>query len=59
MSAIEVELPVCGKCGRAGKIPRNSTNGKILNFYCTGGEGRTHRKEKMEYRRFREVTYAR
>jgi len=54
-SLIEVELPVCDRCGLAGKIPRMGAEGKILNFYCTGKAGHRHKKEIMNYRTFREV----
>ena len=52
---IEVELPVCNVCERAGKIPKYEGTAKALYFYCTGSAGHRHKRTKMEYRLFREV----
>lgn len=49
---IEVELPVCERCNKAGKIPNQEVQGK---FYCTGADGHRHKREQMKPRLFREV----
>ncbi len=50
---LQVDLPVCPfpGCDRVGKLP---TEGSRKDF-CTGGVERSHRKTRMEARRFVEV----
>ncbi|MGH7215020.1 MAG: hypothetical protein ACREIT_09685 [Tepidisphaeraceae bacterium] len=48
---IEVELPVCPRCGRVGKQPRATR----ISFSCTGAAKTPHPRTAMVVRRFREV----
>ncbi len=40
---LEAELPVCELCGNIGKQPMTAGTG----YFCTGPEGRAHRRVKM------------
>lgn len=52
---LEVELPVCPKCGHVGKISgRTICKGK-LNMKCIGPEGKGHPATHMKLKLFREV----
>jgi hypothetical protein len=48
---IEVELPVCPRCGRVGKQPGATR----ISFSCSGGVKTPHPRTAMVARRFREV----
>ena len=48
---VEVELPVCEKCGHVGKLP----GGGSLTFNCTGPPEKMHTRTRMTMQTFRMV----
>lgn len=48
---LEVELPVCPRCGTVGRQPGKKGTG----YQCIGPTGGSHKKTRMILRRFRLV----
>lgn len=53
--ALEVELPVCPRCLRVGKIPTGWFGGKD---FCNGGSANSHPRVKMKKAKFRQIEEA-
>jgi hypothetical protein len=49
---LTVELPVCDRCGRVGKVPAAQFAGKDM---CTGPANAPHSKVRTKKVRFQEV----